>query len=708
MKQVLIYKGEASLRDVPSPMCNAKNIYVDTAYSCVSAGTEAASVRGSGESLFHKAITRPATAMRFAKMIVSKGPGYVVNTVKTKTSYGFGTPIGYTASGIVKKAGKDVVGFSKGDRVAIFGGKYAYHASANVTPPNLIVHVPANVSLEDAATGALGGIAMQGVHRLNPKPGDVVLVVGMGLIGQIVTQILLAYNCRVICSDMHRERLSVHDGNKRVKIIHGNEREFVEKVKMLNGGSEVDGVIFTAATAADEPLSHCFQALRKKGTCVLVGVSGMHIDRNDLYVKEIDFLISTSYGPGRYDEEYEEQGKDYPVQYVPFTEQRNVEEYLRLISEGKISLERLSRKIYDAENCGEAFDAVMRGNAAMIELLDYSNCSKEESHKVVRKQSEKERDIIQVALAGTGSYAKNMHLPNLASLTDMYRIRAIMNRSGVSAAALSEQYDADYSTNDYADILNDANIDMIVICTRHDSHVELAVRALEAGKHVLVEKPPALDEKGLGRVLETAVKCKRIYTVGYNRRFSKYAREIKTAIESRKGAVSIHYLMCAGHIPYEHWVHKEGGRMIGEGCHIIDLILYLMGTEIEGVNVKKLGSSGGYYRADDNVITTLKYKDGSIVNFTYISMGSTEYPKETMDVYCDGKHIALTDYLELSGAGRKLKSGEQDKGQLDMLKDIYQAWRSDKSEVIPLKEIETTSKITFLIEKGSGESGNGC
>jgi len=702
MKQVMIYKGETFLRDVPSPVCGKSSVYVDTVFSCVSAGTEATSVKGSGESLLHKAITRPATAMRFAKMILSKGPGYVMNTVKTKTSYGFGNPIGYTASGIVRKVGSDVTQFRAGDRVAIYGAKYAYHASENLAPANMIVPVPDNVSLEDAATGALGGIAMQGVHRLNPRPGDTVLVVGMGLIGQLTIQILLSYNCKVICSDINRERLSVYDGTERVNAINGNEPEFVEKVKMLNGGKETDGAIFTAATGSSAPLSQCFQCIRKKGTCVLVGVSGMNLDRNDLYPKELDFLISTSYGPGRYDPRYEEAGMDYPAKYVPFTEQRNIEEYLRLLSEKKISLEKLSRNICPADECAKPFAAIVSGKAAMIELIDYTGCGREETHKVIRKHTEKKTGVIEVALAGTGSYAKNMHLPNLAALPDKYHIRAIMNRSGVPAVALAEQYDADYSTNDYADILNDPEIDMVFICTRHDSHVELAVKALKAGKHVLVEKPPALDADSLNRVLSAAKESGCIYTVGYNRRFSKYAKQIKKTLAGRKGAITLRYLMCAGYIPYDHWVHNEGGgRIIGEGCHIIDLIFFLMGTDVESVDVKKVGKSDGYYRTSDNVVTTLKFGDGSIAVFEYISLGASGYPKETMDIFFDGKHIALTDYMKLSGTEQKQSSETQDKGQADMLRDIYDVWSCKAQEVIPLHELEATSQMTFLIEKAN-------
>ena len=501
MKQVMVYKGGAYLRDVPDPFCGSNGLLVETAFSCISAGTESTSVKGSRESLLHKAITRPTTAIRFAKMVITKGPKYVVNTVKTKTSFGFGNPIGYTASGIVKQVGKRVTGFAEGDRVAIYGSKYAYHASQNITTCNMAVKIPDGVSLEDASTGALGGIAMQGVHRLAPKAGDVVLVVGMGLIGQITTQILLAYNCKVICSDINEDRLSVYKSDDRVKLVVGNEKEFVEKVKMLNSGNEVDGAIFTAATSSSEPLSNCFKSLRKKGKCVLVGVSGMLIDRNDLYEKEIDFLISTSYGPGRYDAEYEENGRDYPESIVPFTEQRNIGEYLRLLSEQKVKLSILSRSVYKAADCGIAFGDIIKNKANMMELLDYSDCHSEEVHKIIRKKTEPKKGVIQVGLVGTGNYAKNMHLPNLHSLPSMYKIRAIMNRSGASAAALSEQYDADYCTNDYSDIINDPNIDMVVICTRHNSHADLAIKALKAGKHVLVEKPPALNESELSSLL---------------------------------------------------------------------------------------------------------------------------------------------------------------------------------------------------------------
>lgn len=709
MKQAFLYRGNVVTRDIPVPAVQNGQVLVKTAFSCISAGTEMASVADSSKSLVKRAMEKPKNVLKVLKVGKTRGLSAMVNMVKGATGSGFGSQIGYTAAGVVAESKAIHQNFAPGQRVAVVGTNYANHAQFNAVPENLVVAVPDGVSLKDASTAALGGIAMQGVRQLAPQVNDTVVVMGLGFLGQLTVQMLRAFGCNCIGIDINQTRLSFAKEQFSIQTIAGNDPLLVEKVNMLTGGTGADGVIFTAATSSSEPMSNCFKMLRRKGCFVLVGVSGMTINREDIYKKELTFKISTSYGPGRYDASYEEGGVDYPREYVRFTEGRNIEAYFALLAQKKISLSAMPTQVCSIDEAAQAFENLKKSNPPMVSLLDYSGAGEDNAGKKVLlhpKQAPDAKKIV-VGFIGAGSYVKGMHLPNMGRLHDKFYVKGIMNRSAVPAAALATQYGAAYYTTDYHDILDDADIDLVMICTRHDSHASYAIKALRAGKNVFVEKPPALNAQEMAELIAAIKETGKKFFVGYNRRFSSYAKEIKRALAAREVPVHIEYTMNAGYVPYDSWMQTAagGGRIIGEGCHIVDLAQYLIGEKAKEVLAFPINSGCDYLCATDNVCFLITYENGSTALIRYTSNGAKAFPKETMTVCWGDKSIYLNDFTDLCANGAKIsriRTAEPDKGQLDILKAVYEALKSkDAGQLISLDELSETSEITFAVAKAT-------
>jgi predicted dehydrogenase/threonine dehydrogenase-like Zn-dependent dehydrogenase len=719
MKQAVLSNGTMIARDVPKPNCLTDGALINIEFSCISPGTEISSIINANKSLLKRGLENPKHIKSAIEVLRARGFSTLKNIINGATGASFGKPLGYTAAGVIEEIGSQLDGFYKGQRVAISGVGYANHAGYASVPKNMIVPIPKNLDMEQASTVAIGSIAMQGVRRLIPKQGEKIVVVGLGAIGLITIQLLQASGCTVYGTDIDVGRLEFAKCQYRMKVFNGEDTKLVDKVLMTaeGGGEGVDGIVFTAATNSSEPMSQGFNMLRRKGRFVLVGVSGMEIKREDIYKKELDFRIATSYGPGRYDDVYEKQGLDYPYEYVRWTENRNMQEYLRLLSEGIISVKPLITGVFDVEKVNDAYNSFKVDKKNILVLLDYKRSHKKNPskdiiyHKNANKGKLKKPSIINYAVVGAGSFVKGMHLPNLQKMPDKFNLKAIMNRSGLPAAALAEQFGAEYSTTNINYILEDSSIDLVLITTRHNSHAKLAIQALKAGKHVFVEKPPALNRQELNDLLLTVKETNKNYLVGYNRRFSKYAIEIKEKLTNRKSEVFINYTMNAGYLPKDHWVHRpeEGGRIVGEGCHIIDLFSYLIGCKIEVYEINHLKMGGGYYLLDDNVTVTIKYKDGSIATMNYFSNGAKSYPKETMKIYFDNSQIVMSDYMSISSSGiktRKIKDSMPNKGQLHEMKSLYDSIVNGKKYPISLDDIEETSLLTFEIQDKLKNSPN--
>ncbi len=705
MKQVLIKKGKAIIEDIPAPMVSEGNVLVRVVYSCISAGTEMAGLKSSSKNLLYKAIHQPQNIKKGLNLIKQKGILKTKNILKS--TFESGAPTGYSASGVVIEIGNKIKDIKIGDRVACAGAGYANHAEYIEVPKNLLVKMPKDLSFKEASTVTLGSIAMQGVRRAEVKLGENIAIIGMGILGQIASQIVTAAGARVIAIDLDDRRLTIAQVNGARYVLNSTKENIVEEVIKITEGHGVDSVIITAATTSKEPLAQAFQMCRKKGKVILVGTVGIEINREDMYKKELDFYISTSYGPGRYDPNYEEKGMDYPYHYVRWTENRNMQEYLKMLTEGKIQLNNIIEKVYKIEEATQAYQEFEKAeNKPLIVLLKYKQDLENKINRRVEINSQFKltSDIIKIALIGAGSFAKEVHLPNLEKLNNFYDIYAVMSRTGSNATSIARQYKAKYATTNYQEILDDPNVDMVMICTRHNLHAQYSIEAMKKGKAVFVEKPMALNKKEMEEVFRTIQKTGVPYLIGFNRRFSKYAVEIKKHIDIRINPMMINYRMNAGYIPLNHWVHTEegGGRIIGEACHIFDLFNYFVDAEIESISVNSINPKTENISSRDNVVVTLKYKEGSVCTVTYTALGDKSYPKETLEIYFDNKMITMNDYKNLKSYGIKIAnihSKLSEKGHYEELIAFAQAIKDGKNYPIPLWQIEQATKISFAVDQ---------
>jgi len=708
MKQVLIKKGKTLVEEVPTPTVSDDSVLVQVFYSCISAGTELFGISSSGESLFKKVLNQPEKVMKVFENIKKNGLGRTIQKIQSKLEEGAAT--GYSAAGVVLEVGKNIKDIAVEDRVACAGAGIANHAEYIEVPRNLLAKVPEGVDFNEASTVTLGAIAFQGVRRADPKLGEFVAVLGLGVLGQITVQLLKANGCRVIGTDLDEKRI-----RKALELgmdygVNPSAEDAVKSAVAFSNGNGVDVAIITTATNSNEPLVQAFRMCRKKGKVVLVGVVDMHFSREEMYKKELDLLISTSYGPGRYDEGYEQKGLLYPYAYVRWTETRNMEEYLRLIAEKKINITALIDKEYAIEKSPEAYESLsVHGSKPLIVLLKYNQQPEARiSRRIdVTPQPIKKEGVINIAVIGAGGFAKEVHLPNLMTLKHLFKVYAIASKTGNNAKAIAQRFGAAYATTDYQEVLKDKNIDAVIITTRHNLHAKIAIEALRAGKAVFLEKPMALNQEELDALVKTIEETKLPFMVGFNRRFSRYAQEIKKHISERVNPMIINYRMNAGYLPLDHWVHTEegGGRIIGEACHIFDLFSFFTDSDVESVSVDRIKPKTNHYSSEDNAVITLKYKDGSVCSLTYTAMGNSEYPKELCEIFFDEKIIILNDYKHLTGKGvkiREIESQNSDKGQLEELMNFRQVIEGNPGTGIPLERLIETTKLFFKLGISNG------
>ena len=691
------------MSDIPAPIVSDNGVLVKVVYSCISAGTEMVGVTESGKSIVKKAMEQPEKVKKALNMFKSQGLDSIIGKVKEME---LPKSIGYSASGVVIGLGKNVLDLKIGDKVACAGAGLANHAEYIDVPRSLVMRVPQRVTMDLASTVTTGGIAMQGVRRADLRLGETVAVLGLGILGQLSVQILKASGCKIIGIDIDERRLNIAKETGCDYVINSAKYDVIKEVEKITEGYGVDVTIITASANSNEVLSQAFNMCRKKGKVVLVGVVGNEYKREDMYEKELDFIISTSYGPGRYDPNYEEKCIDYPYAYVRWTENRNMEEYLRLVAENKIDLKPVIEKIYEIDKASEAYEDLKNSqDKPLIILLKYSEEQQEVKRKIIVKgESFKKDGKINVAIIGAGGFSKSIHMPNIKKLSDIYNIYAIMSRTGANAKAIAEQYGAKYVTTDYDEILNDSDVDMVLICTRHNIHADMAIQAMKKGKAIFVEKPMALNREEMQEVLNTVEETKAPYMVGFNRRFSKYSVETKKYIKDRINPMIINYVMNAGYIPLEHWVHTKegGGRIIGESCHVFDLFNYFTDSKVVSISVDSINPRGKNISQRDNVVATIKYEDGSLCTLTYTSLGNNSYPKEFCQIYCDGKIITIDDYKKINGYGVKLSNLESkcsEKGHYEELIEFAKAIKSEENYTIPLWQLKQASEISYLVEQ---------
>lgn len=698
MIQAIVKKGKVIKAEVFSPNVSDGSVLIKVINSCISPGTEISGIETSGKSIIKKALSQPEKVRKAFNWIINDGIETAIQKYKSETE--IGNPTGYSLSGIIIGIGLGVNEFSIGDRVVAVGGNYANHAEYVDVPINLVIRMPQTLDFVSASTAALGAIALHGIRRANLNIGEFAVVYGSGLIGLLSIQILKQAGIRVLAIDTNSERLLLAIKFGAEVTLLAEDPLLVETVSNWSDGFGADAVLFTAATASSVPLSNAFKMCKKKGKVVLVGVSGLQIQRSDIYSKEIDFLISSSYGPGRYDKFYEEKGIDYPYAFVRWTENRNIKEYLRLLDKGAVKISEMGISIWNIEKLEEAFEQLKSKEKPIGIILQYSEMNKISDKKIFIGKQTKQKGLINTAVVGLGGFAKSVLLPNLAKLNTKFHLSAIMSNQGFKAKGLGDIYNADLITNKYDDLLNEENIDLIIISTRHENHGELVIKALENGKNVFVEKPLTTNEADLVSIQNIYNKNKSsLLMVGYNRRFSKYAIEIQKHLSKRINPVIINYRMNAAHLPLDHWIYEQGGRIIGEACHIFDLFNYLIGSEVMSINVESISPKTAYYSKNDNKVITLKYSDGSIANLLYFANGNKELSKEYMEIHFDGKSIVLDNYESLHGFGlniKNIKTSQSEKGHLEELIALHNYLSGKYSEwPISLEDILKASKISF-------------
>lgn len=688
MKQIIqsFKTGETILEDVPAPVVKRGCVLIKTTRTLVSIGTERMLVEFGKANMVQKAMQQPDRVKQVLAKIKTDGLKPTLQAVFNKL--GQPLPLGYCNVGKVIAVGEGVSDFSIGDRVASNG----QHAEFVCIPKNLVAHIPDNVTDEEAAFTVIGSIGLQGLRLCNPQLGETIVVVGMGLIGLITAELLVANGCRVIGIDLDPNKIAIA---KKKGIIGINPRDGVDVVKYITDATDnigADGVIITASAKTDEIIAQAAKMSRKRGRIILVGVIGLNISRADFYEKELTFQVSCSYGPGRYDDTYEKGGIDYPLPFVRWTEQRNFKSILQTISTGKLDVASLITERIKLSEFAQIYSNISNQHsiASIIEYPEDSNPA--DTIKVVDGSFSAGKGGI--GIIGAGNFTSMTMLPILGEIkAPLY---SIASAAGVTGTSLAKKYNIGKSTTDYKSMLADAAIDLIIITTRHNEHANMVVESLKAGKHVFVEKPLALNKEDLNRILEVYNGSKTL-TVGFNRRFSPHMQKVKQLI----GNVPMNVIatMNAGNIPANVWVHDMkvgGGRIVGEACHYMDLITYLTGSKIKSVCMNAMGVNPQVNT--DNASILLQYENGSTGVINYFANGSKSYSKERIEVYAQEKTIITDNFRLTEGFGTKgftkLKTNV-DKGHAAQFKLLVDRVKTGGASLIPIDEIVNTTLASF-------------
>lgn len=621
-----------------------------------------------------------------------------------------GWGVGYSAAGEVVAVGEGVTDLAAGDLVACAGAGQANHADFISVKRNLVVRVPEGCPISLAASTTVGSIAMQGVRRAAPQLGERVCVLGLGLIGQITAQLLKASGCDVIGLDLDPARVA---RARALGMAQGASTpdDFKALVRDLTGGRGADKTLVTAATKSNAVINLAMDVTRAKGAVVIVGDVGLKVEREIFYRKEIDLLMSTSYGPGRYDASYEVEGHDYPFGYVRWTLNRNMQAYLDLIARGRIDIQPLVDKVISIEEAPSAYRTLAdaEGELPLGVLIRYPDDTRDlpeapdATHVVIRGHRKAPGSQINYALVGAGAFGTAMLVPQMKKRSDRFFLKAVVSRNQVQGGNFARENQVEILTSNLDDVLKDPSIELVVIATRHHEHADQVARALEAGKHVFVEKPLAIDWAGLDRVTSAYAKPSSLLMVGFNRRFSPAVVAVRDAVANRRAPLVIEYRLNAGYLPLDHWVHgpQGGGRNIGEACHMYDVFRSLTGAPVRAVDAAAIDPGSLPYRRDDNFSATLTYEDGSLAHLTYTALGPKGLAKERIEIFCDGETYIVDDFRKLTKGsdGAVLWQGETDKGHFEELSRLGDAIASGGASPIAFGDIVETTAVSFHVDE---------
>ncbi len=699
MKQVQqnYRSGELKVAEVPAPAMGGGELLVATRVSLISSGTERQLMQLAKSSLVGKAAARPDLVRRVLVNVKKEGLRPTFDKVFAKLDTPI--PLGYSLVGEVIGIGRDVAGYAPGDRVACAGAGLANHAEINAVPKNLCVRVPQGVDDEDASFVTLGAIALQGVRQAAPTLGEIVVVMGLGLIGLLTVQILKANGCRVIGFDPNPARAALA---KQLGADIAVSEALNEVALARTGGVGADAVIVTASSKSSEPINQAAEISRVKGRIVVVGLVGMSIDREPFYKRELELKLSMSYGPGRGDPAYEFAGRDYPLPYVRWTEQRNMEAFLGLIEQGRVTPKAYVTHRFAISEAEKAYELMEKGEPHLAMLLTYPEQTSAPVREIARAPAPS-RDKLGVGFIGMGNYARSVLLPKVKGAEGV-ALTGVVTKTGLSANHSAEKFGFAKAATDAAAVLDDVGTNAVFIATRHDSHASLSARALEAGKHVFCEKPLALDRASLDAAMAAARAGSGVLTVGFNRRFAPLLKQAKDALNPRSGPLMMIYRVNAGAIPGDSWIQRDegGGRILGEACHFVDSLTYLCGALPVDVQASAARGHG------DAVSAILRFADGSIGTIIYSSLGDASLPKEYLEAFAHGRAITLDDFNALTiHAGGKVKTvkASQDKGQSALVAAFLDAARGKAPAPIPLDEIEAVSRATIAIEEALRAAG---
>lgn len=703
MRQILqnLSSGSAELVLAPVPATGAGQVLIHTRTSLISAGTERMLVDFGRASYLQKARQQPEKVRMVLEKARTDGLLTTVDAVRSKLAQPL--PLGYCNVGVVAEVGSGVQELKPGDRVASNGP----HADVVRVGKNLCARVPDAVDDDSAAFTVLASIGLQGMRLLRPTLGESVVVTGAGLIGLLAVQLLRAQGCRVLAIDFdaHKLALARQFGAETCNPAAGEDP--VAAGMAFSRGQGVDGVLITASTPSSDPVTQAARMSRKRGRIVLVGVTGLELNRADFYEKELSFQVSCSYGPGRYDPDYEEKGHDYPIGFVRWTEQRNFEAVLDLMASGRLDVKPLITHRFAFEDAPKAYDVLSGDKSALGILLEYAAPAQARMVRQVVLAPDVAFDQARpvVGFIGAGNYASRILIPAFKQAGA--QLRTVCTSGGVSGVVHGRKNGFAVASSDVDAMLADAAINTVAVVTRHDSHARFVRQALAAGKHVFVEKPLAITLEQLAQVQAayegtTQGGKPRHLMVGYNRRFAPQVQKMKALLAAVHEPKSFIMTMNAGAIPAGHWTQDAqvgGGRIIGEACHFIDLMRFLAGSEIVSVQARRMGDAPGVEVADDKASITLGFADGSLGTVHYFANGAASFPKERVEVFAAGRVLQLDNFRKLHGHGwpgfRRMNLWRQDKGQQACAAAFLQAVESGSPTPIPAAEVFEVARVTI-------------
>ncbi len=696
--------GKLEVADLPAPLCRAGYLLVANRASLVSAGTERAAIELAQKSLAGKAVARPDLVRQVINKVKRDGLAATIQAVRSRLDTPI--PLGYSSAGVVIEVGEGASEFTIGDRVACAGAKYATHSEVVCVPKNLCVKIPEGVAFEDACYVTLGSIAMHGVRQAQMSLGESAAVIGCGLLGLLTVQILSASGVKVFAIDIDEKKLSLAKSLGASGGYLSTSAELANRASDFTSGQGFDAVLITAATSSSEPIRLASAVSRDRGRIVVVGDVGMEIRRRQFYDKELTLTVSRSYGPGRYDPNYEERGVEYPIGYVRWHERKNFEEFLSLIASGKVNLKSITTHQIPIAEAATAYDMIL-GKAKEIFIgvvLSYSDAPAMSRRVSLREASVTGEEKTGVGFIGAGAFASSVLLPALGKVKTAAPI-AIASAGGLSARHAGKKFGFEYAASDYGEVLKDKNITAIVIATRHNLHARQAAMALSTGRHVFVEKPLALDMEGLEEVRKAYNAAHKVLMVGFNRRWSPHAAAARSLFAGTTRPLTINYRVNAGAIGQESWVQdatEGGGRVLGEVCHFIDFAAFMTGALPQTVFAMRTGGAGALAADADSVVVTIGFSDGSAASIVYVASGDTSFSKERIEISGGSATAVIEDFrktlLYFDGTSKQTRTLSQDKGHEKELAAFFEGIKYGRQPV-SFEEIYAVSAATFAVEE---------